>query len=77
MICVHLRFTKDTRRKAQIRGMLEAEGDLLTRLLKQYELLDSRYPIDRRGYFRYVQIHMVVAETRDWSVISSTKGEGN
>ena len=41
--------------------MLEAEGELLTRLLGQYEPLNSRRPVDGRGCFRYVQIHMVVA----------------
>lgn len=41
--------------------MLEAEDELLTRLLGQYEPLNSRRPVDGRGCFRYVQIHMVVA----------------
>jgi hypothetical protein len=45
--------------------MLEIEGNLLTRLLRQYELMPSRYPVDGRGCFRYMQIHIVFAEAHD------------
>jgi hypothetical protein len=77
MVCVHLSFTQDIREKAQIRGMLEAERDLLMRLLGQYELLNSRRLVDDRGCSRYVQIHMAVAESLDKSIIDSARGEGS
>jgi hypothetical protein len=52
--------------------MLEAERDLLG----QYEPLNSRCLVYGRGCFRYVQIHMVVAETHGKSILEVRVASG-